>query len=59
MLLMALMAALSGLVMGGHHGHVSIKTYRGPSHGHGKGHKFAPWGYYAHVPADDHKHGHH
>lgn len=42
--------------MAGHSkGNVHIKVWRGPSHGHKK-HKFAPWGYKAKVPADDHKH---
>ena len=36
-------------------GHVHIKVWRGPSHGHKK-HKFAPWGYKAKLPADDYKH---
>lgn len=41
--------------MAGHKGYVHIKVWRGPSHGHKK-HKFAPWGYKAKLPADDHKH---
>ncbi|XP_077524876.1 uncharacterized protein LOC144136433 [Amblyomma americanum] len=38
---------------GGYGGHVSIKVYRGPSHGHGY-HSFAPFGYHVHLPPDNH-----
>lgn len=42
---------------GGHKGHVHINVWRGPSKGHKK-HKFAPWGYYAKLPADEGKKKH-
>lgn len=38
----------------GHKGKVHINVWRGPSKGHKK-HKFAPWGYYAKLPADEGK----
>ncbi|KAG9508989.1 hypothetical protein GZH46_02503 [Fragariocoptes setiger] len=39
----------------GHKGHVHINVWRGPSKGYKK-HKFAPWGYWAKLPADESKH---
>lgn len=41
----------------GHHGHVSLKVYRGPGTGHKKHWGFAHWGYYAKMPEDSSKHG--
>lgn len=41
-----------------HKGRVHINVWRGPSKGYGK-HKFAPWGYYAKLPADDYPKHHH
>ena len=51
MMLVTVVAMLAN-VDAGHGGHVKIKVYRGPNHGH-----FAHWGYYAHVPEDHGKHG--
>ncbi|KAL1439786.1 hypothetical protein MTO96_009639 [Rhipicephalus appendiculatus] len=45
--------AAPGYGGGGYGGHVSIKVYRGPSHGHGY-HSFAPFGYHVHLPPDNH-----
>lgn len=45
-------------VLGKHKGHVKVNVWRGPSKGHKK-HKFAPWGYYAKMPADSGKKHHH
>lgn len=45
-------------VSAGHKGHVHINVWRGPSKGYKK-HKFAPWGYYAKLPADDMPKKHH
>lgn len=43
------------LALAGHKdGHVHINVWRGPSKGYKK-HKFAPWGYYAKLPADESK----
>lgn len=39
-------------------GHVHVNVWRGPSKGYKK-HKFAPWGYYAKLPADDAPKYHH
>lgn len=54
LLLMALLVVLAynEQVEAGHKGHVHINVWRGPSKGYKK-HKFAPWGYYAKLPADD------
>lgn len=44
-----------------HKGHVHINVWRGPSKGYHKK-KFAPWGYYAKLPADEspkHHYKHH
>lgn len=41
-----------------HKGHVHINVWRGPSKGYKK-HKFAPWGYYAKLPADEMGKKHH
>lgn len=49
-----LMFASYHLAQAGHKGHVHINVWRGPSKGYKK-HKFAPWGFYAKLPADDEK----
>lgn len=43
---------------GGHKDRVHINVWRGPSKGYKK-HKFAPWGYYAKLPADEGPKKHH
>lgn len=54
-ILMAILLTLAASsVSAGHKGHVHINVWRGPSKGHKK-HKFAPWGYYAKLPADESK----
>lgn len=56
MAILLTLAASSGSAA--HKGHVHINVWRGPSKGHKK-HKFAPWGYYAKLPADESKKKHH
>lgn len=49
------LALASGHGYGKSKGQVHINVWRGPSKGYGK-YKFAPWGYYAKLPADDAPH---
>jgi len=51
------MFASYSITLAGHKGHVHINVWRGPTKGHKK-HKFAPWGFYAKLPADEAKKKH-
>lgn len=58
MVFFLVVAVYTDLTLAGHKGHVHINVWRGPSKGHKK-HKFAPWGYYAKLPADEKGKKHH